>query len=118
MDKGDLQFFKESFGKKLHPFYLAGDFNQDGRKDFAAIVARGGPRAETGEPLRVVVWNGQRGGIYRVAFEKGVNAPLRCFLNLTSEKKRRVYFGVLENDGEGFILTPAGRGYVAEYDNS
>lgn len=124
MDKDTLGDMRKNLGASLTPYYRRGDFNRDGIQDFAAILSREGPRVEqegvTSEPhlyrypVVVVIFNGQRKGGYRVAFEKETDAPLVCLLSMTREKRPRLAFGVYETD-EGFIMTPAGRGYLVEY---
>jgi hypothetical protein len=48
-----------------------------------------------------------------------VKAPSIASLSLyeTSEKPKRLYFGVYETD-KHFIMTPAGNGYLVEYDSN
>jgi hypothetical protein len=115
---------RKTFGKQFRPFYRAGDFNRDGRNDFAMILVKeGGPTGDQGTAITethrylhdvtIVIFNGA-GRTYKPAFVKTTKAPLACFLNLTSEKKRRLTFGVYETD-DGFIMTPAGKGYIIEY---
>ena len=63
--------------------------------------------------MRVVVFNGVRGGAYRPAFERDYDAPLVCFLAMSRERRSKLYFAIFETD-DGFVMTPAGRGYIAE----
>jgi hypothetical protein len=126
MDEESLKGIREHFGAGLMPYYRRGDFNHDGVQDFAMILAREGPLSEQEGvnspphryryPITVVIFNGQKKGGYKVAFVKDTDAPLVCFLNVTSEKRKRLGFGVFETD-EHFIMTPAGKGYLIEYDN-
>jgi hypothetical protein len=121
-DQEYLKWMRESFGTRFTPFYQKGDFNRDGRQDFAMVLAKDTPPKEDldlGESHRfrydvtVVIFNGLNGGAYKAAFVKNITAPLVCFINISQEKKKRLYFGVYETH-EGFIMTSAGKGYIAE----
>lgn len=122
-DQAYLEFMRfEDFGKGFMPFYRYGDFNRDGRQDFAVILAKDVPPkrirdvAETHKleyQLRIVIFNGGRNGAYRVAFSEDVTSPLVCYLNITSDKQKRLYFGVYETDNV-FTMVPRGRGYRIE----
>jgi hypothetical protein len=122
-DQTILKDMRKNFGRNFRPYYRTGDFNRDGVPDFAMILARdGGPTGDQGSgiaethrynDLTIVIFNGRR-GTYAPVFVKTTKAPLVCFLNLTYEKKKRLTFGVYETD-EGFIMTPAGKGYLIEY---
>ncbi len=126
LDQTILKDMRKSFGAHFNPFYRTGDFNKDGLADFAIILAKkGGPTGDQGSgiaethrylyDLTIVIFNGRR-GTYTPAFVKTTKAPLVSFLNVTSEKKKRLTFGVYETD-DGFIMTPAGKGYIIEYGN-
>lgn len=126
IDQQTLKDMRKNFGTRLTPFYRVGDFNRDGLQDFAVILAMEGKTPEDQGPglaethryrhqLSVVIFNGQKKGGYRVAFEKKIAAPLVCFLYQTFEKRKKLYFAVYETD-EHFIMTPAGTGYLVEYE--
>lgn len=119
-----LKGMRQTFGASLTPFYRAGDFNRDGLPDFAVVLATKGARpvdqgpnlAETHRyhhSLLVVIFNGQRRGGYRVAFERKTTAPLVSFLAETSQKPKKLYFAVYETD-EHFVMAPARNGYRVE----
>ena len=119
-----LRDMRKSFGSRFKPFYRTGDFNNDGMPDFAMILAKeGGPTGDQGPDiaeshrylydLTIVIFNGGR-GTYKPVFVKTTKGPLVCFLNMTYERRKRLTFGVYETD-EGFIMTPAGKGYIIEY---
>jgi hypothetical protein len=126
IDQQTLKDMRKNFGARLTPFYRVGDFNGDRLQDFAVILATvGAPPDDQGpglaqthrfrHQLSVVIFNGQKKGGYRVAFEKKITAPLVCFLYQTFEKRKKLYFAVYETD-EHFIMTPAGTGYRVEYE--
>ena len=122
-DQDVLKDMRKNFGAQFRPFYRTGDFNRDGVIDFAMILVKeGGPSSDQGAAIAethrylhdvtIVIFNGVA-GTYKAAFVRRTKAPLVCFLNLTSEKKKRLTFGVYESD-DGFIITPAGKGYIVE----
>ena len=125
IDQDYLKSMRQFLGARLMPYYHKGDFNGDGRQDFALILAREGPLEDQGTgiagthryryPITIVVFNGVKGGRYRAAFVKNYSAPLVCFLNTTGGRKKRLYFGVFETD-EAFGMMPVGRGYIVEYE--
>jgi hypothetical protein len=125
LDRKSLASMRKEFGAQLTPYYRAADFNRDGVLDFASILVKKGPPSEDQGPglatthryrhsLSVVIFNGQKGGGYRVAHIEKTTGPLVSFLRVTTDRKRRLYFAVYETD-EHFILTPSGNGYVVEY---
>lgn len=126
IDQETLKDMRKHFGVRLTPFYRVGDFNADGLQDFALILATDGATPEDQGPglaethrylhqLSVVIFNGQKRGDYRVAFEKKVTAPLVCFLYQTFEKRKNLSFAVYETN-DRFIMRPAGTGYVVDYE--
>ena len=113
---------REQFGARFTPFYKVGDFNHDGREDFALVLVR--DQAARVDPMlseshryrykvRAVIFNGATRGVYRPAFERDYDAPLVCFLALSQETRSNLYFAIFETD-DGFVMMPAGRGYIAE----
>jgi len=124
IDPDYLKFMRETFGARLTPFYQKGDFNGDGKLDFALILAREGALENQGPeiaeshryryPITIVIFNGMKAGAYKAVFVKNLTAPRVCFLNTTGGKKKRLYFGVAETD-ESFGMTPAGKGYIVGY---
>lgn len=121
-DRASLRDMRKHFGARFMPYYRVGDFNRDGRQDFALLLAKDAPPKE--DPgladthrfqyeVTVVVFNGLRGGGYKTVFVKNTTAPLVCFLAMSREKRSKLYFAVYETDA-GFVMTPAGQGYIAE----
>jgi hypothetical protein len=118
-----LKSARKDINTKLTPYYVAADFNRDGFRDFAVILSDDDPPKDQGEEfgeshryeykLMIVVFNGSKNKTYKPVFKKQVESPLVCFLNLTEEKKPRLYFAIYETHG-GLIISPAGRGYIAE----
>jgi hypothetical protein len=125
MNKEILTDMRKNFDARLNPYYRVGDFNRDGIRDFAMILANEGAPKDLGSTLAethryhheiaVVIFNGQQKGGFRVAFVKKTTAPLVSFLHETPGKRKRLYFAVYETD-EHFFMSPAGNGYLVEYD--
>lgn len=122
-DDGMLKYARKEINPKLTPYYLAADFNRDGFRDFAVILSSDKPPEDQGEgmseshrynyKLMIVVFNGSKNKTYKPVFKKQVESPLVCFLNMTSGKKPRLYWGIVETDAS-FYISPAGKGYIAE----
>ena len=123
VDREYVKYMRENFGRNFKPNYVAGDFNGDRVVDFAVLLQRTGkPTGEApGEnaskdhfpdyPLTLVVFNGVKGGRFRVAFSENLDGPKAAFINVTTTRKKRLYYGVFETDNT-FSLVPAGRGYT------
>jgi hypothetical protein len=118
-----VAFGRREYGSGFAPYYRCGDFNRDGRGDFALVLAEDTPpriiagvseNHQAEHRLAVVVFNGEKNGRFRLAFIKRTTGPLACFLGLTYEKKRRLSWGVFETC-TGFTLTPVGEGYILEH---
>jgi hypothetical protein len=126
MDRETLKDMRKNFEARLTPYYRTSDFDRDGIQDFAMILAKEGPPSEDlgsdiaethryRHDITVVIFDGQRRGGYKAAFVKNTTAPLVCFLYVTHEKKKRLYFAVYETD-EHIVMSPAGKGYIVEYE--
>ncbi len=118
-----LKVMREDFGQNFTPFYRQGDFNYDRVPDFAVILEKNiPPKKETGlaethqlqYTVVIVIFNGAKDGTYKSVFSETATVPLVCFINISGEKKKRLYFGVYETD-DGFTMTPTRNGYKAEY---
>jgi len=106
----DADYLKEmrKYFKNLKPYYNVADFNHDGVLDFALILAKKGEIKDQGEgfaethkynhQLAVIFFNGIKKGGFRKAFIEDVEVPTACFINLSDEKRKRLYFGVFESD--------------------
>jgi hypothetical protein len=121
-DEESLKDMRKHFGAHFTPYYRIGDFNHDGIQDFALVLAKDTRPKEDPDladthrfqyELVIVIFNGLKRGGYSAVFVKNTTAPLVCFLAMTQEKKSKLYFAVYETD-DGFVMTPAGRGYIAE----
>jgi hypothetical protein len=120
-----LKEMRKSF-RAIRPYYNTGDYNADGVIDFAIILSRKGERKDKGEgmaathrydhPISVVIFNGDRRGRFKKVFIEDIEAPLVCFLNTdTFKRKKKLYFGVFETDSDTRIFSPSGKGYIVKY---
>ena len=122
-DREALKDMRKRFGAHSMPYYQVGDFNHDGRQDFALVLAKRTPPkkdpalADTHRfqyEFTVVVFNGlSGGGGYGAVFVKNTTAPLVCFLAVSQEEKSKLYFAIYETDA-GFVIMPKGQGYIAQ----
>lgn len=116
-----LKSVREWMGKGFKPNYAVGDFNRDKRTDFAVLLYRKGEPVtndgieseehQTDYPLRLVVFNGLRTG-FRVAYTTDLMGPPAAFIAFD----KKLYYGIFETDADTFLLSPAGRGYIVEFE--
>lgn len=118
------------FGAKFKPNYVVGDFNQDGLTDFALLLRRNGKETWSADlkpterveseheplrPLTLVIFNGLKGGRFRVAFTQDLTGPNAGFISITTNRRKKVlYYGVFETDSDTFTLVPKGTGYTTK----
>jgi hypothetical protein len=98
------------FGKTFKPYYQAEDFNRDGKQDFAVILLTGANVNDRNSKMHVVVFNGVKGGGYRVAHVEHEDFSTALFISVI---RKSLYVGVMETDSAGRFV-PAGRGYIVE----
>ena len=111
-DEGTLKAARgESvFGKWFRPYYQTGDFNRDGKRDFAVILLTGRNVRDPKSGMHVVVFNGSKGGSYRVAHIEREDFSTALFIGVD---RNTLYVGVMETDSTGCFV-PAGRGYIVK----
>lgn len=102
------------FGKNFRPYYQAADFNRDRLQDFAVVLLTGKNYQDPKWGLHVVIFNGVKGGSYRVAHIEHEEFSAALFIDV---QHRRLFVGVMETDSAG-CFEPAGRGYIVEPCNS
>jgi hypothetical protein len=121
IESEDLKFMRQYLDKTLAPFYNTGDYNKDGVADFALVLSRKVPlkKAKDGDyfihSLSVMIFNGIKKGGFSKPFIEDVEVPLKCFIRLSDEKKKVLYFGVIETDADTRKFTPVGKSYVVKY---
>ena len=98
------------FGRNFKPYYQTGDFNRDGRQDFAVILLSGRNADDPNRGMHVVVFNGARGNTYRVAHIEREEFSTALFINTS---RNRLHVGIMETDSAGCFV-PRGRGYIVE----
>lgn len=98
------------FGKNFKPYYQTGDFNRDGKLDFAVVLARGKNIEDENWGMGVIVFNQIAGKTYRVAHVEQEDFSERQFIKAD---KNVLHVGVLETDSLGCFV-PAGNGYIVE----
>ena len=98
------------FGKSFKPYYQTGDFNRDGKRDFAVILLSGKSVSDPKSRMHVVVFNGLKGGSYRLAHIEHEDFSTALFIGVN---RNTLFVGVMETDSTGCFV-PAGRGYIVE----
>lgn len=113
----DIANQKKISGRDYHPYYAVGDFNGDGREDFAvALIAieESGERAQ--QKFVVAVFNAPLSSRRaEPSFMKG-NLNLRdggLFFGPPKSRPYRLFVGLFSNDS-GLTLVPRGRSYLAK----
>jgi hypothetical protein len=98
------------FGKDFKPYFQIGDFNRDGLRDFAAILVTGEDASDPKSRMHVVIFNGMKGGKYRVAHVEHEEFSNAQFI---ATNRNKLYVGIMETDSTGCFVS-AGRGYIVE----
>lgn len=116
-----LKDMRKERGKQYMPYYKVGDFNRDGILDFALFVRKEGqPKQESqvsphdySYPISLIIFNGNKNKTFRKAFLRDEMSPYVMYLDWTNEKAKRLFYGMDGGLG-GTLLTPVGKGYIAE----
>jgi len=116
--ESDLESQRRASGPDFHPYYAVGDFNGDGKKDFAVALIELESDAEgrLEQKFVVAVFNAPfaRRKV-EPAFEKDA-LNLRdggLFYGPPKTRANRLFIGLFSNDS-GLTLIPRGRKYVAQ----
>jgi len=132
LDDEYLKDVRKWMGSLFKPNYATGDLNGDGIADFAVLVHREGKEEwspdidvedrERNEhnpdfPLTLLIFNGQKGGRFRLAFSRDLMGPNAAFIAIETKKNRKtLYYGIFETDSDTFLMVPAGKGYIIEFE--
>jgi hypothetical protein len=114
---GDIANQKKLSGRDYHPYYAVGDFNGDGREDFAVAlieIEESGERAI--QKFIVAVFNAPFSSRRTEPSFKKENLNLRdggLFFGAPKSKPFRLSIGLFSNDS-GLTLMPRGRSYLAK----
>jgi hypothetical protein len=113
----DIANQRKISGQDYHPYYAAGDFNGDGREDFAVALIE---IEESGElavqKFVVVVFNAPFSSRRTEPSFKKTNLNLRdggLFFGPPKPKPFKLSIGLFSNDS-GLTLIPRGRRYLAK----
>lgn len=114
----EVAYQSKASGMDYHPYYTVGDFNGDGKKDFAVALIEVEPEEEGRAKIKfaVAVFNApfSRRKVEPTFFKDNLN--LRdggLFFGAPRPRPYRLYIGVFAND-DGLTLIPSGRKYVAQ----
>lgn len=125
LDDDYMKDVRKWMGRNFKPNYAVGDFNRDRIQDFAVLLYRPGKPEYIGAegegdpvtehnpdyPLRLVVFNGQKNG-FRIAFSEDLMGPHAAFIRF----EKQLYYAVFESDADTFLLAPAGKSYIVEFE--
>ncbi len=97
-------------GKNVNQYYSVGDFNRDGKEDFAVLLA---DRLYVEDGFALAVFNGafkkkQSPAYYEEEFDYISNS----YLVFDGVIKNHLYLGAFESDWYCMTLIPKGRGYT------
>src|SRR5262249_19711559 len=110
-DKESLEGYRKDWGKGFHPYYSIGDFNRDGKEDFAVLLID--LKKEEDHGFAIAIFNapfdGKTDPNY---FERGYIDIGRCYIGFNQIVKRRLYLGMFESDFYCVTFYPKGSGYV------
>jgi len=113
----DIASERKGRGSDYHPYYAVGDFNGDGKQDFAVAVIEQKVEGEMLTPKFIVaVFNGpfSRSATQPAFVRDGLN--LRdggLFFGPPKIQSNRLFIGLFIND-QGLTLIPKGRKYIAQ----
>lgn len=109
-DKESLGIWRKDWGKDFNPYYSIGDFNGDGKDDFAVLLVD--LKNAEKQSFAIAIFNAPFGN--RRApnyFEEGYTRLGRSYIVYNQVAKRRLYLGVYESDFYCVTFYPKGAGY-------
>jgi len=105
-----LDMLRKDWGKDFNPHYSIGDFNRDGKDDFAVLLVDMKKGQEQG--FAIAIFNApfanKKAPNY---FEDGYLDLGRCYIVYNQMAKRRLYLGMFESDFYCVTFYPKGLGY-------
>jgi hypothetical protein len=109
-DKENLEIWRKDWGKDFNPHYSIGDFNRDGKNDFAVLLVD----LKNGEKqgFAIAIFNAPFGNKKAPNyFEEGYASLGRCYIVYNKMIKRRLFLGVYESDFYCVTFYPKGVRY-------
>src|SRR5262245_6938647 len=96
-DKEDLEIWWKDWGKDFNPYYSIGDFNRDGKNDFAALLVDLKNGEEHGFAIAIfnAPFTNKKAPNY---FEDGYAGLGRCYIVYNQMAKQRLFLGTSESD--------------------
>ena len=104
--KDDLDAWRRD-DKNFQPYYAVGDFNQDGKEDFAVLLKDKGKN-----DAAILVFNSTVNSLKSAFFKKGYGEIETLYIKFDAEV-RMLYLTAYET--HGFYLKPKGKTYI-EFD--
>ncbi|MDQ2975713.1 MAG: FG-GAP repeat protein [Acidobacteriota bacterium] len=111
-NKEGLAFIRKEEGRNYHPYYAVGDFNGDGKEDFAVAFVK---MRKSKWPFTVAIFNGPIAGNSVPAFTTDDDLRSGGIFYKPKAKPRegRLIVGVFESD-DCVILRPRGKTYLTK----
>jgi hypothetical protein len=110
INKDGLAFTRKERGKNYHPYYAVGDFNGDGKEDFAVAFVK---KKKSKWPFVFAIFNGPltKGRKPSYATDADLADGGIMYSAKGSARQGRLLFGTFESDN-CVIVRPRGRSYV------
>jgi len=111
VDMESLEGYRKDWGKGFHPYYSIGDFNRDGKEDFAVLLIDLKKEEDHGFAIAIfnALFEGKSAPNY---FERGYTDIGHCYIVFNRVAERRLYLGMFESDYYCVTFYPKGGGYV------
>ena len=107
--KNDLKSIRQGIGKDANQYYSVGDFNRDGKEDFAVLLA---DRRNVEDGFALAVFNGPfHKKQYPAYYEEKFDSISNTYLVFNGVVKNHLFLGVFESDWYCMTLIPKGRRY-------
>jgi hypothetical protein len=106
--KDNRTAISESIGKRANQYYSVGDFNGDGKEDFAVLLA---DRRYAEDGFALAVFNGKFSrGRAPAYYEEKFDYISNSYVVFDGAMKRRLFLGVFEGDWYCMTLIPKRKG--------
>lgn len=98
------------FGNDFTPYYQVGDFNKDGKLDFAVVLLSGKSTSDPESGMHIVIFNGVAEDKYEAVHVEREAFNEALFIR---SMDTGLYTGIMETGAAGCFV-PAGTGYIVE----